>query len=150
VSAQGHRPLRREEDGGVQTYELRPIGRVVSPLTDRGAAPKQGDEGAPPARIVVRPELADAMADLVVGARVIVLTWLHEGDRTVLSVHPRDDASRPRTGVFSTRSQDRPNPVGLHVVTIAGIEGTTLDVRDLEAVDGTPVIDIKPVLGPER
>ena len=134
----------------VQTYELRPIGWVRSPLTDRGAAPKQGDEGAPPASIVVLPELAEAMANLTVGATVIVLTWLHEGDRNVLSVHPRDDVTRPRTGVFSTRSQDRPNPVGLHVVTIAGIDGTTLDVRDLEAIDGTPVIDIKPVLGPER
>jgi tRNA-Thr(GGU) m(6)t(6)A37 methyltransferase TsaA len=79
-----------------------------------------------------------------------VLTWLHEGDREVLAVHPRADPARPRTGVFSTRSSDRPNPVGLHVVTIAGIEGTTLDVRDLEAIDGTPVIDIKPVLGPDR
>jgi tRNA-Thr(GGU) m(6)t(6)A37 methyltransferase TsaA len=135
--------------GRVQTYELRPIGSVRSPLTERGAAPKQGDEGAPPARIVVGPEFAEAMADIPVGAAVIVLTWLHEGDRSVLSVHPRDDATRPLTGVFSTRSQDRPNPVGLHVVTIAGIEGTTLDVRGLEAIDGTPVIDIKPVLGPE-
>jgi tRNA-Thr(GGU) m(6)t(6)A37 methyltransferase TsaA len=134
----------------VQTYELTPIGWVRSPLTDRRAAPKQGDEGAPPARIVIRPELAEAMADLTAGTTVIVLTWLHEGDRGVLSVHPRDDTDRPRTGVFSTRSQDRPNPVGLHVVTIAGIEGTTLEVRDLEAIDGTPVIDIKPVLGPER
>jgi tRNA-Thr(GGU) m(6)t(6)A37 methyltransferase TsaA len=134
----------------VQTYELRPIGWVRSPLTDPAAAPKQGDEGAPPARIVVRPELAEAMADLTAGATVIVLTWLHEGDRTVLSVHPRDDVTRPRTGVFSTRSQDRPNPVGLHLVTITRVVGTTLDVRDLEAVDGTPVIDIKPVLGPER
>ena len=136
--------------GTVQTYELRPIGWVRSPLTDRGAAPKQGDEGAPPARVVVRPELAEAIADLVVGSTVIVLTWLHEGDRSVLSVHPRDDPARPRTGVFSTRSSDRPNPVGLHVVTIAGIDGTTIDVHDLEAVDGTPVIDIKPVLGVER
>jgi tRNA-Thr(GGU) m(6)t(6)A37 methyltransferase TsaA len=136
--------------GRVQTYELRPIGWVRSPLTDPATAPKQGDEGAPPAHIVVRPELTEAMADLTAGATVIVLTWLHHADRTVRSVHPRDDATRPRTGVFSTRSQDRPNPVGLHVVTIARIDGTTLDVHDLEAVDGTPVIDIKPVLGPER
>jgi tRNA-Thr(GGU) m(6)t(6)A37 methyltransferase TsaA len=134
----------------VPTYELRPIGWVRSPLTDRAAAPKQGDEGAPPARVVVRPELAEAMADLAVGSSVIVLTWLHEGVRSVLSTHPRDDPAKPRTGVFSTRSPDRPNPVGLHVVTITGIDGTTIDVRDLEAVDGTPVIDIKPVLGPER
>nr|WP_232661042.1 tRNA (N6-threonylcarbamoyladenosine(37)-N6)-methyltransferase TrmO [Pseudonocardia sp. TRM90224] len=134
----------------MQTYDVRPIGWVRSPLTDRSAAPKQGDEGAPPARIVIRPELAEAMADLAAGTRVIVLTWLHEGDRDVLAVHPRDDPSRPSTGVFSTRSADRPNPVGLHVVTVAGIDGTTLDVHDLEAVDGTPVIDIKPVLGRER
>jgi tRNA-Thr(GGU) m(6)t(6)A37 methyltransferase TsaA len=134
----------------VQTYELRPIGWVRSTLTDRSTAPKQGDEGAPPARIVVHPELAEAMADLTPGTTVILLTWLHEGDRGVLSVHPRDDLGRPRTGVFSTRSPDRPNPVGLHVVTIAAVEGTTLDVHDLEAIDGTPVIDIKPVLGPER
>ena len=134
----------------MQTYELRPIGWVRSALTDRGAAPKQGDEGAPPARIEVDPDLAEAMADLTAGTTVIVLTWLHEADRDVLSVHPRDDARRPRTGVFSTRSPDRPNPVGLHVVTITGVEGTTLDVRDLEAIDGTPVIDVKPLLGPER
>ncbi|MFC5234963.1 tRNA (N6-threonylcarbamoyladenosine(37)-N6)-methyltransferase TrmO [Pseudonocardia zijingensis] len=132
------------------TYELRPAGWVRSPLTDRSAAPKQGDEGAPPARIEVDREFAEAMAGLEVGATVIVLTWLHEADRGVLSVYPRDDVTRPLTGVFATRSPDRPNPVGLHVVTIAGIEGTTLDVRDLEAIDGTPVIDIKPVLGPER
>jgi tRNA-Thr(GGU) m(6)t(6)A37 methyltransferase TsaA len=134
----------------VQTYELRPIGWVRSSLGDRAAAPKQGDEGAPPARVVVRPELAEAMADLTVGSTAIVLTWLHEGDREVLAVHPRDDPATPLTGVFSTRSSDRPNPIGLHVVTIAGIEGTTLDVHDLEAIDGTPVIDIKPVLGPDR
>lgn len=136
--------------GGVQAYELRPIGQVRSALTDRAAAPKQGDEGAPPAHVDIHPEFAEAMSDLTVGAGVIVLTWLHEGDRSVLSVHPRDDTGRPLTGVFSTRSPDRPNPVGLHVVTITGIDGTTLDVLDLEAVDGTPVIDIKPVLGPER
>src|SRR3954453_8121175 len=101
--------------GDVETYELRPIGRVRSRLTARPAAPKQGDEGAPPAGIAISPEFAEAMADLEGGATVIVLTWLHEGDRTVLSVHPRDDVTRPLTGVFSTRSPDRPNPVGLHV-----------------------------------
>jgi tRNA-Thr(GGU) m(6)t(6)A37 methyltransferase TsaA len=130
------------------TYELRPVGWVESPLTDRDAAPKQGDEGAPPARVVFRPEFAEAAADLRIGDEVIVLTWLHQGRRDVLSVHPRGDTTRPRQGVFSTRSPDRPNPIGLHSVTIAGIEGNAVDVRDLEAIDGTPVIDVKPVLGP--
>jgi tRNA-Thr(GGU) m(6)t(6)A37 methyltransferase TsaA len=130
------------------TYELRPVGWVESPLTDRDAAPKQGDEGAPPARVVFRPEFAEAAADLRIGDEVIVLTWLHQGRRDVLSVHPRSDPTRPRQGVFSTRSPDRPNPIGLHSVTVAGIEGNAVDVRDLEAIDGTPVIDVKPVLGP--
>ena len=130
------------------TYELRQVGWVESPLTDRDAAPKQGDEGAPPARVVFRPEFAEAAADLRIGDEVIVLTWLHQGRRDVLSVHPRGDTTRPRQGVFSTRSPDRPNPIGLHSVTIAGIEGNAVDVRDLEAIDGTPVIDVKPVLGP--
>ena len=130
------------------TYTLLPVGWVESPLTDRDAAPKQGDEGAPPARVVFRPEFAEAAADLRIGDEVIVLTWLHQGRRDVLSVHPRGDPTRPRQGVFSTRSPDRPNPIGLHSVTIAGIEGNAVDVRDLEAIDGTPVIDVKPVLGP--
>ena len=130
------------------TYEVRPVGWVESPLTDRDSAPKQGDEGAPLARVVLRPELVEAAADLRIGDEVIVLTWLHQGRRDVLSVHPRGDTARPRQGVFSTRSPDRPNPIGLHRVTIAGIEGNAVEVRDLEAIDGTPVIDVKPVLGP--
>jgi len=130
--------------------QLRPIGRVRSPLTDPAAAPKQADEGAPPARIEVRPEYAEAVDGLAAGEGVVVLTWLHRADRSVLAVHPRGDPARPLTGVFATRSQDRPNPVGLHVVTITAIEGTTIEVDALEAVDGTPVIDIKPVLGPDR
>jgi tRNA-Thr(GGU) m(6)t(6)A37 methyltransferase TsaA len=127
---------------------VQPVGWVESPLTDRDAAPKQGDEGAPPARVVFRPEFAEAAADLRIGDEVIVLTWLHKGRRDVLSVHPRSDTTRPRQGVFSTRSPDRPNPIGLHRVTIAGIEGNVVEVRDLEAIDGSPVIDVKPVLGP--
>jgi tRNA-Thr(GGU) m(6)t(6)A37 methyltransferase TsaA len=130
------------------TYEVRPVGWVESPLTDRDSAPKQGDEGAPLARVVLRPELVEAAADLRIGDEVIVLTWLHQGRRDVLSVHPRGDTARTRQGVFSTRSPDRPNPIGLHRVTIAGIEGNAVEVRDLEAIDGTPVIDVKPVLGP--
>ena len=130
-----------------QTYELRPVGWVRSPLTDREVAPKQGDEGAPPARIVFRPEFREAAADLQRGDEVLVLTWLHLGRRDVLSVHPRGDATRPRTGVFATRSPDRPNPLGLHAVAIETVEENAITVRDLEAIDGTPVLDVKPVLG---
>lgn len=129
------------------TYRLRPVGRVESPLTDRAAAPKQGDEGAPPARVVFLPEFREAAGDLREGDEVLVLTWLHLGSRDVLSVHPRDDANRPREGVFSTRSPDRPNPIGLHAVTIENVEGGAITVRNLEAIDGTPVLDVKPVLG---
>src|SRR5215469_2429252 len=129
-----------------QTYQLQPVGWVESPLTDRNAAPKQGDEGAPLARILFHPEFHEAAADLSVGDEVLVLTWLHQGRRDVLSCHPRDDLTRPRQGVFSTRSSDRPNPIGLHAVTIVGIEENTIAVRPLEAIDGTPVLDVKPVL----
>ena len=130
-----------------QTYELRPVGWVRSPLSDRDAAPKQGDEGAPPARVVFRPEFREAALDLQEGDEVLVLTWLHLGHRDVLSVHPRGDMSRPRTGVFATRSPDRPNPIGLHAVVIETVEEHAITVRDLEAIDGTPVVDIKPILG---
>ena len=130
-----------------QTYQLQPIGWVESPLTDRDAAPKQGYEGAPPARIVFRPELREAAADLRVGDEVLVLTWLHLGRRDVLSCHPRDDLTRPREGVFSTRSSDRPNPIGLHAVTVRRIVGSRLRIGPIEAIDGTPVVDLKPVLG---
>jgi len=128
-------------------YELQPVGRVESPLTDRAAAPKQGDEGAPLARIVFRPEIWEAAADLRAGDEILVLTWLHQGNRDTLAVHPRDDLSRPLTGVFSTRSSDRPNPIGLHRVVIVGVEENSISVRNLEAIDGTPVLDVKPVLG---
>jgi tRNA-Thr(GGU) m(6)t(6)A37 methyltransferase TsaA len=128
-------------------YVVRPIGWVESPLRDPGAAPKQGDEGAPDAWVRLEPAILDAARDLDVGSEVIVLTWLDRADRTVLSVHPRDDPSRPMRGVFSTRSADRPNPIGLHRVRILAVDGTRVRVGDLEAVDGTPVVDIKPVLG---
>ncbi len=128
-------------------YRLHPVGWVESPLTDRDHAPKQGDEGAPPARIVFRPEVREAAADLRVGDQVLVLTWLHQGRRDVLSVHPRGDPDRPLAGVFSTRSPDRPNPIGLHRVTIVGVEDDAIAVDNLEAIDGTPVLDLKPVLG---
>ena len=129
-------------------YELRPIGQVESPLVDVDHAPAQGDEGAPDAWIVLRRDLQPAVRGLAVGDTVIVLTWLDRGDRGVLEVHPRGDPQRPLHGVFSTRSPDRPNPIGLHEVEILAIDGTRIQVRHLEAVDGTPVVDIKPVLGP--
>ena len=129
------------------SYEVRPVGWVESPLTDRHAAPKQGDEGAPPARIILRPEFREAARDLHAGDEMIVLTWLHQGARDVLSVHPRGDTSRPITGVFATRSPDRPNPIGLHRVRIEAVEDDAIKVSGLEAIQDTPVIDIKPRLG---
>lgn len=127
-------------------YELQPIGRVESPLVDRAAAPKQGDEGSPDAWLVFEPDVRDGIRDLQVGDDVIVLTWLDRGQRDILTVHPRGDLTRPSTGVFSTRSPDRPNPIGLHRVTILAIDGLRVQVRDLEALDATPIVDVKPVL----
>jgi tRNA-Thr(GGU) m(6)t(6)A37 methyltransferase TsaA len=137
-------------DGPVDSYEVRVIGRVESPLTDLAAAPKQGDEGAPEATVVFDDDVAEALRDLRAGTEVLLLTWLDRADREVLAVHPRSDPDRPLTGVFSTRSPDRPNPIGLHRVSILAVDGTRLRVSDLEAVDGTPVLDVKPVLGTER
>ena len=125
---------------------LHPIGVVRSPLRNRADAPRQGSEGAPDARILLEPSYADALQGVSAGDELVVLTWLHEADRSVLQVHPRDDQSRPLTGVFATRSSDRPNPIGLHRVTVLGIDGLELAVGPLEAIDGTPVVDIKPVL----
>ena len=129
-------------------YVIHPIGWVESPLVDRDAAPLQGDEGAPDAWIVLDPKMRPAAGDLDVGIEVIVLTWLDRTDRQTLVVHPRGDPDRPARGVFSTRSQDRPNPIGLHRVQVLAIDGTRIHVRNLEALDRTPVVDIKPVLGP--
>jgi len=127
---------------------VRAVGRVESPLTDRDSAPKQGDEGAPDASIVFAADVADALRDLRAGDDAIVLTWFDRASRDVVAVHPRGDVTRPVTGVFSTRSPDRPNPIGLHRVTILSVEGLTVRVRNLEALDGTPVLDVKPVLDP--
>jgi tRNA-Thr(GGU) m(6)t(6)A37 methyltransferase TsaA len=127
-------------------FEVRVIGRVESPLTDPAAAPKQGNEGAPDAWLVFDPDVLDALRDLRKGDRVIVLTWLDQARRDLLRVHPRDDQTQPQRGVFSTRSADRPNPIGIHPVEILAVDGLRLLVRSLEAVDGTPVIDVKPVL----
>jgi tRNA-Thr(GGU) m(6)t(6)A37 methyltransferase TsaA len=125
---------------------LTPIGHVQSPLTDLASAPKQGFEGSPEAWLVLEPRVLDGLDGLAAGDEVLVLTWLDRADRDVLRVHPRDDAARPERGVFSTRSPARPNPIGLHRVRIVSIDGPRLLVRDLEALDGTPIIDIKPVL----
>ena len=121
---------------------LRPIGRVRSPLTDAATAPKQGEEGAPAAWIELVPEVADAAAELAPGDRLLVLTWLHEADRAVLRVHPRGDPANPETGVFSTHSPHRPNPIGLHPVEVVEIDGVHVRVHPLEAIDGTPVVDV--------
>jgi tRNA-Thr(GGU) m(6)t(6)A37 methyltransferase TsaA len=128
------------------SYELRAIGRVESPLTDPETAPMQGDEGSPEATIVFDAAFEDAYADLRAGSEVLVLTWLHRASRDVLRVHPRSDPSNRIQGVFSTRSPDRPNPIGLHRIEIVAIDGPRFQVRNLEALDGTPVVDVKPVL----
>jgi tRNA-Thr(GGU) m(6)t(6)A37 methyltransferase TsaA len=127
-------------------YELKPIGRVESSLTDLAAAPRQADEGAPEATLVFQAEVLEALKTLQPGDQVILITWLDRADRDVLSVHPRGDESRPEEGVFSTRSPHRPNPIGLHRVEITAIDGRRVKVRRLEAIDGTPILDLKPVL----
>ena len=127
---------------------LVPIGVVSSPLTDPAAAPKQGSEGAPDAWLVLEPGVAAGLDGMRPGDEIIVLTWLHRARRDVLRVHPRDDRSNPERGVFTTRSADRPNPIGLHRVEVAAIDGARVRVRGLEAIDGTPVVDLKPVLRP--
>ena len=127
-------------------YELRPIGVIRSTLKVRSNAPKQGAEGAPDAWLEVYPEAADALDGLAVGDEIILITWFHRADRAVRKVHPRSDPRNPLTGVFATRSPDRPNPLGLHPVVVLAIEGTRLRVGPLEAIDGTPVVDVKPVL----
>jgi tRNA-Thr(GGU) m(6)t(6)A37 methyltransferase TsaA len=127
------------------SYRIEPIGRVESSLRDRASAPKQG-AGAPDAWVVVAPQYADGLRDLRVGAELVVLTWFDRADRTVLVTRPRDDPANPLTGVFSTRSPDRPNPMGLHRVRVLARDGLRLQVGPLEALDGTPVVDLKPVL----
>jgi tRNA-Thr(GGU) m(6)t(6)A37 methyltransferase TsaA len=128
-------------------FTVMPIGHVSSSLVDREHAPKQGNEGAPEAWLVFEPEFQEGLRDLRAGEEIVVLTWLDRAHRDLLSVHPRDDQNAPLRGVFSTRSQDRPNPVGIHRVRIAEIVSPTrFKVLDLEAFDATPVIDVKPVL----
>ena len=123
------------------------IGHVRSTLTSRGDAPRQGDEAAPDAHLSLLDAVAPAMTGISVGDELLVLTWLHQGDRSTLTTRPRNDPTRPMTGVFATRSPDRPNPIGLHRVTVLAVDGNRLHVSGLEAIDGTPVVDLKPVLG---
>jgi tRNA-Thr(GGU) m(6)t(6)A37 methyltransferase TsaA len=124
------------------------IGTVSSPLSDPAEAPKQGGEGAPEAWLIFEPSVTAALDGIRGGDEIIVLTWLHRARRDVLRTHPRDDVSRPEQGVFNTRSSERPNPIGLHRVEVREIEGARLRVAPLEAVDGTPILDVKPVLDP--
>ena len=127
---------------------LEPVGEIRSTLRDRTEAPRQGAEGAPDAWLEVRPQFAPALSGISAGDDLLVVTWLHRADRRVLEVHPRDDPAAPLAGVFATRSPDRPNPLGLHRVTVREVYGTRLRIGPIEAIDGTPVVDIKPVLGP--
>jgi len=137
------KPRANTPDG---TYLLRPIGIVRSALKDRGAAPSQGSEGAPEPVIALAPPVLEGLEGIEVGHEIVVVTWLHEARRDVLKLYPRWDTRLPLTAVFNTRSPDRPNPLGLHRVTVLEISGPELKVRPLEAIDGTPVVDIKPVL----
>lgn len=131
-------------------YTLEPVGFIRSELTRLADAPRQGDEGAPSAYLEIMPAFAAALTGINVGDELIVLTWLHEARREVLQVHPRDDLTRPLTGVFATRSPDRPNPIGLHRVHVLAIADHRLQIAPIEAIDGTPVLDVKPVLRDER
>jgi tRNA-Thr(GGU) m(6)t(6)A37 methyltransferase TsaA len=127
-------------------FELRPIGVISSDLRSLADAPRQGSEGAPDAWLEVEPSFSDALRGIDVGDELIVITWFHHADRETLQTHPRSDPRNPLTGVFATRSPDRPNPLGLHPVTVRAVDGTRVRVGPIEAIDGTPVVDIKPVL----
>jgi tRNA-Thr(GGU) m(6)t(6)A37 methyltransferase TsaA len=128
------------------TYTIEPIGYVRSELKRLEDAPRQGDEGAPEAWLEITPQAAPALVGVSAGDELIILAWFHLADRTVLQVHPRSELNRPLTGVFATRSPDRPNPIGLHRVTVLEVAGERLRVAPLEAIDGTPIVDLKPVL----
>jgi len=127
-------------------FVLHPIGVVRSPLTVRTGAPRQPDEGAPPASVHVDPEWQDGLDGIAAGDRIVLLTWLDRANRTTLRVTPRGDRTRGLQGVFNTRSPDRPNPIGIHEVRVTAVDGLRLEIDGLEAIDGTPVLDIKPVL----
>jgi tRNA-Thr(GGU) m(6)t(6)A37 methyltransferase TsaA len=133
-------------DSRVNDIEITPVGRVESPLADRAEAPKQGSEGAPEAWLVFEREFGEALLGIEVGDEVIVLTWLDRGRRDVLRTRPRDDPANPIRGVFTTRSPDRPNPIGLHPVEVVEVDGMRVRVTNMEALDGTPILDLKPLI----
>jgi tRNA-Thr(GGU) m(6)t(6)A37 methyltransferase TsaA len=135
---------------GDDRFQLRPIGYVQSSLRTRAQAPLQGAEGAPEATLQFAPELVVGTTDLRPGQELLVLTWLHLADRTTVRVHPRGNPLNEEEGVFSTRSPDRPNPIGVHRVTVVAADGCSVRVQDLEAIDGTPIVDVKPVLHPRE
>ena len=146
-------PLRAEArltpsdaDGPAATQQVHPIGQVESVLTDPADAPNQGDQGAPDAWLVINSDMREGLRDLAVGDQVLVLTWLHLARRDELATHPGNNPEAPELGVFSTRSPNRPNPIGLHRVSVLGVEDGKIHVRPLEAIDGTPVVDIKPAI----
>jgi tRNA-Thr(GGU) m(6)t(6)A37 methyltransferase TsaA len=128
------------------TYTIKTIGVIRSELTSREDAPNQGYEGSPDAWLEISSAFAGGLEGIGVGDDIILITWFHKGHRNILKLHPRRDKNRPLTGVFSTRSPDRPNPLGLHRVTVREISGNRLRVGPIETIDGTPVVDIKPVL----
>ena len=128
------------------TAQLHPIGVIRSSIKTRRQAPKQGSEGAPDAWLEINTSVAEALHGIAAGDELIVLTWLHQANRKTLQVHPRSDPNRPLTGVFATRSPDRPNPIGLHQVIVREVAGTRLRIGPIEVIDATPVVDIKPIL----
>jgi len=130
----------------LKNFEVKAIGRVASPLTDLESAPRQADEGGPEAWLVFDEDMLEGLRSIRPGEEVLLVTWLDRASRDVLSVHPRGDPNRARQGVFSTRSPHRPNPIGLHQVEVTATDGCRLRVRSLEALDGTPIIDLKPIL----
>ena len=142
----GSVPPPRDDDPGDAAASLTPIGVIRSTITSRRDAPKQGSEGAPDAWLEIHPWAAEALKGLAAGDAIVVITWFHRARRDVMQVHPRSDLSNPLTGVFATRSPDRPNPLGLHPVTVRAVDGLRLRVGPIEAIDGTPVVDIKPEL----
>jgi tRNA-Thr(GGU) m(6)t(6)A37 methyltransferase TsaA len=130
----------------MKNFTVTAVGHVSSSLTDLESAPRQADEGAPEAWLVFESQVSEGLRNIRPGDKLILLTWLDRARRDVLSVHPRGDVGREREGVFSTRSPHRPNPIGLHQVDVTGIDGCRVRVRSLEALDGTPILDLKPVL----
>lgn len=128
------------------SYMIKPIGVIRSELSGREASPRQGYEGAPEAWLEVDSTVAEGLEGITAGVEIIVITWFHQSHRDVLKVHPRGDKNKPLTGVFATRSPNRPNPLGLHRVTVLETDGNRLRINQIEAIDGTPVVDIKPVL----